>query len=68
MTRVLGEGIDLETGADILYALGSPETYRLLVVDRGWSGDRFEAWYGATLERLLLGPADFARRSHSGVP
>lgn len=64
----LGEGIDLETAADILYALGSPETYRLLVVDRGWSGDRFEAWYGATLERLLLGPADSARRSHSGVP
>ena len=56
----LREGIDLETAADILYAVGSPETYRLLVVDRGWSGSRFERWYGDTLERLLfatVGPA-----------
>lgn len=56
----LREGMDLETAADILYAVGSPETYRLLVVDRGWSGSRFERWYGETLERLLfatVGPA-----------
>jgi AcrR family transcriptional regulator len=52
----LREGMDLETAADILYAVGSPETYRLLVVDRGWSGSRFESWYGDTLERLLLAP------------
>jgi hypothetical protein len=43
-----------ETAADILYALGSPETYRLLVVDRGWSASRFEHWYGETLACLLL--------------
>ena len=52
----LREGMDLETAADILYAIGSPETYRLLVVDRGWSDSRFERWYGETLERLLLDP------------
>jgi hypothetical protein len=63
----LGEGTDLEGAADILYALGSPEIYRLLVVDRGWSGDRFESWYGATLESLLLGPGESARRSDVGV-
>ena len=55
---VLREGLDQETAADILYAIGSPETYRLLVVDRGWSGARFELWYGETLARLLLDPAD----------
>ena len=64
----LAEGIDLETAADILYALGSPETYRLLVVDRGWREDRFEAWYGETLERLLLGPDGSGQRSDVGVP
>lgn len=64
----LREGIDLETAADILYALGSPETFRLLVVDRGWSGDQFEAWYGESLERLLLGPAESNRRSDADVP
>jgi AcrR family transcriptional regulator len=64
----LREGLDPETAADILYALGSPETYRLLVVDRGWDGARFEAWYGETLERLLLGPGEPAPRSDAGVP
>jgi len=53
----LRDGLDLEAAADILYAIGSPETYRLLVVDRGWSGSRFERWYGETLECLLLAPA-----------
>ena len=50
-----GRAVDPETAADILYAIGSPEVFRLLVVDRGWSGDRFERWYGDTIERLLLG-------------
>jgi TetR/AcrR family transcriptional regulator of autoinduction and epiphytic fitness len=50
----LREGLDLETAADILYAIGSPETYRLLVAERGWTGEQFEVWYGETLARLLL--------------
>lgn len=52
----LRAGIDLETAADVLFAIGSPEIYRLLVVDRGWSGSRFERWYGETLERVLFEP------------
>jgi AcrR family transcriptional regulator len=43
------------TAADVLFAIGSPETYTLLVVDRGWSADRFERWYAETLARLLMG-------------
>ena len=50
----LRAGLDLEAAGDIVYAIGSPETYRLLVVDRGWSGADFERWYAETLERLLL--------------
>lgn len=57
----LRAGVDPGTAADVLYAIGSPETYRLLVVDRGWSGARFERWYGETLARLLLEPP-------SGIP
>lgn len=58
---VLGDGgpdhgMSFETAVDILYALGSPETYRLLVVDRGWSTTHYGAWYSDTLERLLLDP------------
>ncbi len=47
-------GLDLEMAAGVLHSIGSPETYRLLVVDRGWTDDRFERWLGATLARLLI--------------
>jgi AcrR family transcriptional regulator len=48
------EGLSRLAALDILYAIGSPETYRLLVIDRGWSADRFEEWYAETLQRLLF--------------
>jgi AcrR family transcriptional regulator len=41
---------------DITHALGSPELYGLLVVDRGWSPERYEAWLTATLVDQLLSP------------
>lgn len=47
------DGLTLRAATDQVFAIGSPETYRLLVVDRGWSPDRFERWYADTLERLL---------------
>ncbi len=47
-------GLTVKAAADIVFAIGSPETYRLLVVDRGWSPDRFERWYADTLTDLLL--------------
>lgn len=47
-------GLDLETAAETVFAIGSPEVYRLLAVDRGWSSSRFEDWYADTLARLLL--------------
>jgi AcrR family transcriptional regulator len=50
----LRAGLPLDEAADILFAVGSPEVYRLLVIDRGWSPERFEAWYVDTIERLLL--------------
>ncbi|HZP27368.1 MAG TPA: helix-turn-helix domain-containing protein [Acidimicrobiia bacterium] len=39
---------------DIIHALLSPEVYRLLVVDRGWSPERYERWLTATLTDQLL--------------
>ena len=38
---------------DIVHALMSPEVYRLLVVDRGWSPDKYQQWLGATLVQQL---------------
>jgi len=52
----LRPGLDFAAAADVLYAIGSPETYRHLVIDRGWTGARFERWYAETLGRLLLEP------------
>jgi hypothetical protein len=48
------DGLDLEAAAETVFSIGSPEVYRLLTLDRGWSGSRFEDWYADTLERLLL--------------
>jgi TetR/AcrR family transcriptional regulator, regulator of autoinduction and epiphytic fitness len=59
LVRVLTNGHPLHNGltarsaVDEVFAIGSPETYRLLVIDRGWSPGRFERWYADTLERLL---------------
>ncbi len=49
----LGESTD-EAAIDALFALGSPEVYRLTVIESGWSHDRFVAWYAATIRRLFL--------------
>jgi AcrR family transcriptional regulator len=50
----LRQELTAKTAADVLFVIGSPETYRLLVADRGWSADRFERWYADALARLLL--------------
>ncbi len=49
--------LTLDEAADVLYALGSPETWRQLVDERAWSPERFERWYAEAIERLLLAPA-----------
>ncbi|MBX7112486.1 MAG: TetR/AcrR family transcriptional regulator; helix-turn-helix transcriptional regulator [Dehalococcoidia bacterium] len=48
------QGMTVDEAADVLFALGSPEVYRLMTVDRGHSPDEFARWYAATLVRLLL--------------
>ncbi len=40
--------------ADIVYAIMSPETYRLLVIDRRWSVRHYEKWLHPTLCQQLL--------------
>ncbi len=54
----LRPGLEHGAAADIIYAIGSPETYRLLTSDRGWSPARFERWYADTLGRLLFEDPD----------
>jgi hypothetical protein len=51
----LREGLDEARAAEIVWAIASPEMYRLLTVDRGWSKEEFSQWLGDTLMRVLLG-------------
>jgi AcrR family transcriptional regulator len=47
-------GLTVAEAADVLYAIGNPDTFSALVFDRGWSVRAFERWYADTLTRLLL--------------
>jgi AcrR family transcriptional regulator len=50
----LRPGLTRGAAVDTLFTIGSPETYSLLVRDRGWSQAQFERWYKDSLARLLL--------------
>ena len=39
--------------ADAIYALASPDVYVLLIEDRQWSPDRYEAWLALELQRTV---------------
>lgn len=52
--KALQPGLSAREAEDRVHVLMSPEVYRLLVVDRGWSPGRYRAWLGATLAQQLL--------------
>lgn len=58
----LRPGLSARAAADIVYAIGSPETYRLLVHDRGWSASRWERWYADTLVAQIIDSSRLAPR------
>ncbi|ULE35639.1 TetR/AcrR family transcriptional regulator [Mycobacterium sp. IDR2000157661] len=47
-------GLAERDAADIVFALMSPEVYRLLVLDRGWPPRRYERWLTETIAASLL--------------
>jgi AcrR family transcriptional regulator len=49
----LQSGLRERDAADLIHALMSPEVYRLLVGDRGWTPERYEQWLGTTLSQQL---------------
>jgi AcrR family transcriptional regulator len=55
---MLANGLTAGRAADIIWTLGSPETYHLLVTDRGWDADDYQRWLNLTLERTLLPSAE----------
>ena len=53
-SKSLRPGLKERDAADIIHALASAEVYGLLVLDRGWSGERYETWLTALLTDQLL--------------
>jgi AcrR family transcriptional regulator len=52
--QVLAPGISEAEAADLIYAFMSPEVYRILTAERGWTPERYEAWLATTLRHALL--------------
>jgi len=52
--KALSRRLTRERAADIVYAIMSPELYRILTVERGWTPDRYEAWVSDALRSQLL--------------
>jgi TetR/AcrR family transcriptional regulator, regulator of autoinduction and epiphytic fitness len=53
-TRALRPKLRERDAGDIIHALLSPEVYGLLVVDRGWPPERYEAWLTQMLVDQLV--------------
>lgn len=50
----LRPGLDVRTAGDVVFAVASPDSFRMLVGQCRWSRARYEAWLGETLARELL--------------
>ena len=49
----LKPGLRQRDAADLIHALMSPEVYRLLVGERGWTPERYHDWLATTLTQQL---------------
>ena len=58
LTRTTGlrPGLRERDIADLIHALMSPELFRLLVSDRGWTPDRYRTWLTQTITHQLTAP------------
>ena len=55
--------LDITQAADILWTINHPNTWQLLVVDRGWTPDQYEQWSGdLACAQLLTQPRRPGRR------
>jgi AcrR family transcriptional regulator len=53
-TAAIRPGLSVTDARDILWSLTSGEVYRLLVLERKWTADEYEAWLGGLLATALL--------------
>ena len=53
-TCQIRSGLTLEQFADLVWVTNSPDVYQLLVQDRGWTSEHYQAWLADAWRRLLL--------------
>jgi len=51
---LLKSGVSVQEARDLLWTFTSPAMYRLLVIERGWSSQRYETWLGETLISMVV--------------
>jgi len=56
LTRHLRGGVSPAEAAEVLWTYNSAEVYRLLVVERGWTAERYGRWIADALVAALLPP------------
>jgi AcrR family transcriptional regulator len=54
----LAPGLKESEARDIVYAVMSIDTYRILRLEQRWSGARYERWLADALYRLLVAPGE----------
>lgn len=52
--KALHPGLTQAVATDIVYTLMSPEVYRILTVERGWTEQAYRAWLASSLRAQLL--------------
>jgi len=52
--------LDVARAADVLWTLNHPDVWLLLVGERGWTPEEFEAWFAGAVREQLLGSAGAA--------
>jgi AcrR family transcriptional regulator len=53
-TGALAPGVTAERARDLIWLHTAPDTYRLLVLERGWTLDDYERWLATSLAAALL--------------
>jgi AcrR family transcriptional regulator len=53
--ELLREGLSKDAARAVLWTMTSREIFRMLVRERGWTGEQYETWLSAALRQQLVG-------------
>jgi AcrR family transcriptional regulator len=56
--KSLAQGLTLSQAHDILWAFTGRDIYRMFVMERGWTSERYEKWLAQLLINTLLGSCE----------